>query len=406
MREMKLDTDIIISGGGLVGASAACLLARNGFKVSLIDSVKHDVESINADPRIVALSRASQNILTQAGVWPRIDQKNLGPFCNMEVWDEAGTGRMCFDSAEVCEASLGHILAYRDITHAMEAQMAQTDNLELYRPIKVDIIEQHDDRIVVILEDGRRVQSSLLLIGEGANSPTRRMAEIGFMSDSYEQHAVSCVVRTEKQHEQTARQRFLRSGPLAFLPMANQYESCIVWSTEIPHAQELMQIDEQAFAMELASAFEYKLGNIELISKRFTFPLSKSQADHYCKPRIALIGDTAHTVHPLAGQGANLGLLDIAALTQILLETKQKNRDIGRINVLRRYERWRKGENQNMIRALDLIKELYAYDHKAISWCRNIGMDMIDKTSPVKRMIMQHAMGLVGDVPSLAKTTI
>lgn len=406
MRDAKLDADIIISGGGLVGASAACLLARNGFKVALIDSVKHSVEAINADPRIIALSRASQNILTQAGVWSKIDPNTLGPFRNMEVWDETGTGKMSFDCAEVCEASLGHILAYRDITHAMEAQMEQTGNLQLYRPIKVDIIEQHDDRVVVILEDGRRVQASLLLIGEGANSPTRRMAEIGFMSDSYEQHAVSCVVRTEKSHEQTARQRFLRSGPLAFLPMANEHESCIVWSTDIPHAQTLMQLDEQEFVAELATSFECKLGKVELASKRFTFPLSKSQADHYCKPRIALIGDTAHTVHPLAGQGANLGLLDIAALTQILVETKQKNRDIGRINVLRRYERWRKGENQNMIRALDIIKELYAYDHKVVSWCRNIGMDMIDKTSPVKRMIMQHAMGLIGDVPNLAKTTI
>jgi 2-octaprenylphenol hydroxylase len=321
----------------------------------------------------------------------------------MHVWDENGLGEVNFNSADLGEPVMGYIVEQMIVEQALGSVLNKSDHVSWYRPVEAKLLETEKDKICVGLDDGRQLSASLLVAADGQSSTIRRLAGINFKTHDYHQYALACVVETELPHQQVARQRFLSRGPLAFLPMAQANQCGIVWSTTPEHAAELKAMDEKAFNKTLSEAFAYQVGDIIKTGSRATFSLARAQAEEYCRPRLALVGDAAHRIHPLAGQGANLGLLDVACLAEVILQAKEKGRDIGAFSVLRKYERWRKGENSTMMMTMEGFKYLFENKATVVSWLRNVGMDVFDSMKPVKHEVMKRAMGLAGDLPDIAR---
>lgn len=400
---MKKESDIIIVGGGMVGASFACAAAQQGFSVALLDMTVPDFSSLEheADIRVSAVTRASQAILEAIGAWSVLPPDRLSPYQDMHVWDATGDGEIHFDSADLGEPDLGHIIENGVILQALYRVIAQQPGITLHAPLTVSAIRTQQDAVEVTCEDGRVFSASLLVGADGARSQVRERAGITTRGWAYDQHAVVANVQTELPHQHTAWQRFMPSGPLAFLPLANG-QCSIVWSTSPEQAATLLELDDAAFCVALADAFDHRLGRITHTSRRASFPLRMQHASEYVQPRLALIGDAAHTIHPLAGQGVNLGFADAACLAEVIAAARQAGKAIGAYPVLRRYERWRKGQNVAMMAGMDGFKRLFSNDSSVLGTLRNFGLNLADKITPLKNRIMRQAMGLEGDLPKLA----
>lgn len=411
-----IQTDIIIVGAGVAGASFAAILKDSGIRCALVETevFTHAVgddttlnPGINSDtnisPRVLALSHASKNILQCVGAWDEIPTNCIGLFRKMHVWDEHGLGEVNFNSADISESVMGYIVEQMVVEGALEMVLNKTEHLSWFRPSKAKLLGYEGDKICLSLDDGRQLSAKLLIAADGQSSTIRRLARINFKTHTYHQYALICVVETEHPHGEVARQRFLRNGPLAFLPMNGVNQCGVIWSTTPEHAAELQTMDTAMFSKLLAEAFDYQAGSILKIGTRATFPLARARAETYCRPRIALVGDAAHRIHPLAGQGANLGLLDVASLAELVLQAKEKGRDIGTWSVLRKYERWRKGENSTMMMVVEGFKYLFENKTELVSCLRNAGMDMFDSIRPIKHEVMKRGMGLEGDLPDIAR---
>ncbi len=392
--------DVIVVGAGMVGAALALALGRHDFQVALVDAhaPQLDWSQEGYDIRVSAITRASQNLFASLGAWSLMQAERISPYRDMHVWDAGGDGVIHFDSAEIGEPDLGHIIENRVIVKGLHSCLAGQSNVTPFWPRQPTSLSITDSHAQLVLEDGTALQARLLIGADGARSWVRRQAGISVKGWDYDQVALVTWVKPEKFHQETAWQRFLPSGPLAFLPLTDGYCS-IVWSTSPTHAAQLQAMETERFAQELQAAFENKLGKIEVIGPRAMFPLRSFETQHYVLPRLALVGDAAHTIHPLAGQGVNLGLADMASLVQVLLEARQQQRDIGSEKILRRYERWRRADNRSMLLAMDGFKRLFSTDHALLRWVRNQGLNLTDKTQPIKRLIMQQALGR--DVPRL-----
>ncbi len=400
------DADVVVAGGGIIGASFACLLEQAGLTVILLEAGIRQVSSLKQkDPRVFAITMASEQILKKAGAWRRLHEEDIACFRKMHVWDENGLGEVKFDSAALCKPTMGYIISYQAIADALQERMLDSENIRCIWSVSPAFIKEEEKAIMIGTEDGLIYRTRLVVAADGNNSKLRKLANIDYIKHDYNQSALACIVTTEYPHDEMARQRFLKRGPLAFLPMKDPHQSAIVWSTSPDHAQRLHDMDEKAFRCELAESFGNELGEIKTNTKRVVFPLSRAQASQYTKSRIALIGDSAHSIHPLAGLGANIGLLDAAALAEIVIDTCQRGRDPGRLQVLRRYERWRKGENKNVMYLMDGFKHLFENQHQAVQWIRNFGLDMVDSLPVVKHSIMKRAMGLTGDLPQFARNS-
>lgn len=398
-----MNYDVAIAGGGLVGATLGCALAEAGLRVAVIEA-SEPLPPLGEDfeLRVSAITRASESILRAIGVWDRLVLERAGVFREMHVWDSTGQGSVHFDSADIGSDALGHILENGVIQRALDARMASLETLKLFRPGTVEDVSVAADRISVRLARVR-LHARLLVAADGSRSRVRTLAGIETTGGEYQQQAVVATVRTERWHEETAWQRFLPDGPLAFLPLPEPYCS-IVWSTRPDHAQALLAQSEAAFADALETAFESRLGRVETAGGRAAFPLRHLHARSYISERIALVGDAAHTVHPLAGQGANLGLEDAAALAEIVHAAWSRGRDIGRHANLRPYERWRRGRNRLMEQGLSGFQWLFGSRLEAVRLTRNLGLSMVDRTPPLKRLFMRFASGLDGDRPRMART--
>lgn len=400
----ELDADVIVVGGGIIGGTFACLLGQAGLNVILMDAGLRQVSSLKkTDPRVFAITLASEKILKKAGAWNRLHDEDIAYFRKMHVWDEHGLGEINFDCAAICQSTMGYIISHQAIVDALQEKLLEMDNVRCLWSVSPAFIKEEENAIVLGTEDGLQFKSRLLVGADGHNSKLRSLANIHYKKHDYKQSALGCIVTTEFAHGEIARQRFLKRGPLAFLPMHDPHQSAIVWSTSPDHVQRLTGIDKAGFHFELAESFGHELGDIKDSTERTVFPLSRAQADNYTKSRIALIGDSAHTVHPLAGLGANLGLLDAAMLAEVVVDSSQRDRDPGRLQVLRRYERRRKGENQNVMYLLDGFKHLFESQLQSVQWLRNFGLDTLDSLPVVKHAILRRAMGLKGDLPEYAR---
>ncbi|MCK4864498.1 MAG: UbiH/UbiF/VisC/COQ6 family ubiquinone biosynthesis hydroxylase [Gammaproteobacteria bacterium] len=396
MIKIKTDFDIIIVGAGMVGATLACGLAEEAenLSIAIIDANEpKDWEKDSYDMRVSAITRASQTLFKNIDVWEKIVEQRVTPYQNMFVWDAEGKGKVHFDSADMGEADLGHIIENRVIVKALHQRVAEISNIEFLCPVKIKSINFKDDKTELVLDDKTILSTKLVVGADGTRSWIRQQADIAVKGWDFDQAALVTTVKTEKHHQNTAWQRFLKTGPLAFLPLTDGYSS-IVWSTSPDEAKRLTEISEDDFAKELEQAFESKLGKIESVAGRAVFPLRLFETLNYVKPRLALVGDAAHTIHPLAGQGVNLGLADVASLMTVIVEALNDKKDIGDLKVLRRYERWRRAENRSMLVAMDGIKRLFGSELSVIKDLRNAGLNLTDRITPLKNLLMQQAMGL------------
>jgi len=406
--------DLVIVGGGVVGAALACLAGGKGggppLSVALVEAEEPSpfVLSEPLDLRVIAVSRAAQYILSACGAWPAIRAARVSPYREMRVWDAGGSARgygsIHFDSADLGEPDLGCIVENRLVLSALYDVLGSLAGIEIVRPAAPAAIDFGPDRVVVTLDDGRELAGRLVVGTDGTASRTRRLADLGCRGWSYGQAAVVAHVGTRLPHEATAWQRFLPGGPLALLPLADG-RSSVVWSAPAGRARELMEIPVPDFCDAVAEASDFVLGSVTDSGPRASFPLQASYAPAYVRPRCALAGDAAHVVHPLAGQGANLGLLDAAALAEQIGDAVESGRDPGDASTLRRYERRRKGHNLAMLLALDGAHRLFGSAIGPVGVARRAGLAAVDRAPPLKRRLARRAMGLDGDLPRLARAS-
>ncbi len=399
--------DVLIVGGGMVGATMACLLAELPLRVALLDRGQLQSKPLSAgqafDARVSALTPQSCELLETIQVWQDVLAQRVCGYQSMHVWDAEGTGSISFSARDIDQAELGTIVENNAILAALYKRLATIDNLTLLPGHSVARLERDPAATgganATVYTDGEAcIQARLIIAADGANSPIRELAGFRTREWDYQHHAIVTTVRHELAHEACARQRFLDSGPLAFLPLSgpegSQQQSSIVWSVLPELAAEIMALDDAAFCKRLAQAFEWRLGDVLACERRFSFPLRQRHAIDYVQDTIVLVGDAAHTIHPLAGQGVNLGLLDVLALANELQQGIANGRDIADSKVLQRYQRARMGHNLGMMWVMEGFKHLFSDQALPVRWLRNVGLSSADKVSVVKNQLARRAMGL------------
>lgn len=395
--------DVVVVGAGMVGAALACALGDSRLKVAIIDGRAPAAPLPDEfDLRVSAITLASRTLFENLGAWQAMRARRVAPVEAMQVWE--GGRELVFNAADIGEACLAYIIENGVIQQALTERLRAFTNVQALWPVKIDAIEMNDAAATVTLNDGRRLEARLLIGADGAESAVRRAAGIDTRRRSLEQKAIVATVRTEQPHANIARQHFLSTGPLAFLPLAQANTCSIVWSADTARADALMTLDDAAFTAQLETAFGDRLGRVVSVSRRQALPLALSHARCYSAPRAALIGDAAHTVHPLAGQGVNLGLLDAAVLAEAVLDAAARGRDIGAPALLRRYERARRGGNLEMIATTGGFRYLFGNEQPLLRRLRGAGLGLTERMPPLKRFFMRRAAGLSGELPALART--
>ena len=392
--EITADFDIVIVGAGIVGLTLACFLQNQGLRIAIIYKDAYQIEkNTTSNLRVLALTLASQQLLEQHHVWQRLDDKNYAPFVGMQIWESQQTANLFFDSADTGVVCLGYIVNNSDLEQALHGQAETDKELTWFAPNTLIKLQIDKDQALLTLDSGIELSANLVVGADGAQSQVRQLADMAIKSTDYAQSALIASVETEIAHKQIARQIFLPNGPLAFLPLKNLHHCSIVWSNTPQEVKRLVSMDDKSFCEELTEAFEHRLGKVVSTSLRLSYPLKIQEAEHYIKSGIALIGDAAHTLHPLAGQGANLGIADAQCLAKVILEAKQKQRSIAAFHTLRRYERERRFYNRIMMGSVDGIKHLFANSHPLIQKSRQFGLGMINNLSGLKNIIARYAMG-------------
>ena len=401
---MKREFDLIVVGAGVVGATLAALLRASGLRIAILDARTPPRFDPRAewDLRVFALSPASRHLLDAAGAWDELPAARVCAYTEMHVWDATGRGRIHFDCTDVGAAALGYIAESRLLQHALWRQLERAKNITAVCPAEPEVLRFDPEGAELELHDGTRLRARLLVAADGAESAVRKLAGIETSGASYRQQAVVAHVSTEKPHRNTAWQRFLPSGPLALLPLADGRVS-LVWSLGQPRAGKILELDDQGFCAAVCEASERVLGQMTGTTPRAAFPLQRLRTREYVRSRLALVGDAAHAVHPLAGQGMNLGLLDAAALAEVIRGAHARERDIGDLTVLRRYERMRKDDNLAMIMALDGFKRLFSNEIPPVALLRNAGLSAVNRFTPLKSAFMRRAMGLHVNLPPLSR---
>jgi 2-octaprenylphenol hydroxylase len=393
------DPTVLVAGAGVVGLAVAALLATgrcaDRMRVQVLEArALPRWRAQELDLRVYALSRASQELLERLGVWPNVTARRACAYRRMHVWegeDPAGAA-LEFDSADIGEPDLGHIVEDNLLRTTLADVLAAAPNAELTLGAELESIEVGRREAIVRLRNGGSARGTLVVAADGSDSAVRRLLDLPVMSHSYEQTAVVTHVASALSHRETAWQRFLPGGPLAFLPLSDG-RSSVVWSLPSERAERLIAAEPDAFVAELQAASAGALGALGPCAARAGFPLHALHATHYCAPRAALVGDAAHTVHPLAGQGMNLGLLDAAAIAAVIEDAVLAGEDPGDLKVLRRYERERKGGNLEMLLALDALHRLFQLPGW-IAPLRAAGLKAVDSSGLAKRVLMQRALGL------------
>lgn len=412
MQTEEIACEVLIVGGGMVGLTLALTLAGAGVAVVVVD--REDpatAQSAAFDGRSSAIARGSQQALAAAGLWAEMAAA-AEPIVQIRVSDgRIGLGAsslfLHYDSREVDGGPLGYIVENREIRRVLHDSAARRPCLRLLAPQQALEVVRDAERVEAQLADGGRVKARLVVAAEGRTSPLREAAGIRTTSWSYPQTGIVCTVAHELPHRGVAHEHFLPSGPFAMLPMIDAadgtHRSSIVWTEQSGLAPAVMKLDDPQFAAEIARRFGASLGRLEPIGGRWAYPLSLMHAERYQDRRLALVGDAAHGIHPIAGQGLNLGLRDVAALAEAIVDARRLGLDIGGAAVLERYARWRRLDNLMLIAVTDGLNRLFSNDVAPLRLARGLGLAAVNRLPGLKRFFMGHAMGLVGDVPRLLR---
>ncbi|ALO34167.1 monooxygenase [Colwellia sp. MT41] len=421
--------DVLIVGAGMVGLTLALALRQaSQLKIALVDSSAVTELDESIDVRVSAINVASKNIFTNLGVWSAIEHSRVQDYQHMHIWDKAGLGKLDFSAKDSTswppEDNLGWIIENKVIRHALWQQAELDEGIHFFTDNTLASISHGDSEVFATFVHDNADESATkptppiiakLVVGaDGANSWVRRQMAMAMIFKDYDHHAIIATVECPQGHQNTAWQVFLPTGPLAFLPLKSGQSSAplagklcsIVYSTSPDEAKRLTALDASEFAKELTAASDGKLGDIKLVSERFTYPLTMRLAQDFVKDRVVLIGDAAHTIHPLAGQGVNLGLLDAAALAQTLTaklsEYDESYAEFVNVADLKAFSRWRKSEASEMIAAMAAIKQAFAPQPSPVKLLRGIAMNILNNFAPAKNHLIAQALGIKADLPELA----
>ncbi len=400
--------DVLVVGGGLAGGTFSLALAGQGLKVATIDLENPAAwTDPGFDGRASAIALSSQRVLDAVGIWDVIE-KEVAPIKEIRVADGHSPLFLHYDHTQLGTEPFGYMVENRSIRKALNVLVPKTKNLRYFAPARVAELERDDDGVRAVLDDGTQIEASLVVGCEGRGSPTREGAGIKLTKWSYEQTAIVCTVEHDRPHNFCAQEHFLASGPFAILPLPGTdakpgCRSSIVWTERSDLAPVMMRLSDDDFLEELSLRFGDFMGDLKIIGKRFAYPLTLQFAQSYTAPRLALLADAAHGMHPIAGQGLNMGLRDVAVLAEVLIDAKAAGQDLGSDAVLARYEKWRRFDNTLMLAVTDALTHLFSNDIKPVKLARDLGMAAINQVPPVKKFFMQHAMGTVGELPRMMR---
>lgn len=399
-----IQLDLLISGAGVVGMTLAYALAEQGIKVAIVDSLDLG-NSLNDefDGRSYAISYAPYVMLKTVGLWDKIGAE-AQPINEIHVTDGASPTFLHFDQQELGDGPLGQMVEVRHIRAGLFGAIKDHKNITLLTPDKISKTEKHPGHVFVEFKSGKQMEVSLLIGAEGRGSSLRQQNDIKIRVWDYNQTGIVTTVEHEYDHQGIAHEKFFPAGPFAILPLQNK-RSSIVWCEPPERAKTIMGLPERSFNAELSKKFGSFLGEVNSLGQRWSYPLTMQLADDYTAERFCLIGDAAHGIHPIAGQGFNLGLRDIAALSEVLVDAHRLGGDIGSELVLERYVHWRRADNNILALGMDGLTRLFSNDNPVITFARRAGIAAVEEIPSVKRFFMQHARGTVGKLPRLLRSS-
>ncbi|MGL1956566.1 MAG: FAD-dependent monooxygenase [Colwellia sp.] len=420
--------DVLIVGGGMVGLTLALALRQKSkLSIAIVDNLPVTALAEQPEVRVSAINVASQTIFENLAVWPLIESNRLQSYQQMHIWDKAGLGKLDFSISDLnadvnagekttsANKELGWIIENKVIRNALWEKAQADENITFFTDNKLASLAIGESEVFASFESAQDalqgssqsmcqapIIAKLVVGADGANSWVRKQMDMEMIFRDYDHHAIVATVKCSQGHKNTAWQVFLPTGPLAFLPVFPQNsDSCsIVYSTSPEDSERLINLSPDDFAKELTAASDGKLGVVTLMSERFTYPLTMRLAQDFSKDRVVLVGDAAHTIHPLAGQGVNLGLLDAAALAQTVIALPAQ--DLANQQTLKSFSRWRKSEASDMIVAMEAIKQTFTPQHAGIKLLRGIGLSLLDNFTPAKNILIEQALGLKNNLPHLA----
>lgn len=402
MTEKRHISDVAIVGGGMAGLTTAIGLAMVGMTVTIVDMADADITTDPGfDGRACALSYSTCQLFEALDIWPYMDDF-AQPILEVRVTDGPSLLHAHLDHRDLGEGPLGHMLENRHTRIALYKRLAEMDGITLIAPDKVDTIERNEREITLKTAGGHTITSPLLLGIDGRGSQVRHWAEIKYTKWGYGQDGIVCAIEHELSHGGVAHERFLPSGPFAILPLTGNRAS-IVWTEKDHLTKTIMALPDRSFEAEVARRVGDFLGEVKVVGGRWAFPLTLQFAEQFTADRIALVGDAAHGMHPIAGQGLNLALRGVAALLEVLTDAFRAGQDLGSVTTLRQYEQWRTSDTATLLSVTDVLNRLFSNDITPIRIARDLGLAAVNEMPAVKNLLMSHARGTVGDLPKLLK---
>lgn len=391
--------DIAICGGGMIGLTAACLFLKQGLKIAVLDQSNFQPwDSKQITPRVSALNIASINLLKYLDAWDTIKENRISPYVRMQVWEHGTNQNILFDAADFNLPYLGCIVENNLIVDVLMQRLKNSYGASIFSGTSLSELNHTDNEINLLNDQGENIHCSLLVGADGSESKVRSLSQIDTQKFDYRQEAIVTTVTLSESHQETAWQAFTETGPIALLPLEDGRCS-IVWSCEKDRAKTLMALSDESFCQELSCHFNNRPAQIVGCDKRLSFPLRQHHTETYLSKNIVLVGDAAHITHPLAGLGANIGLMDAASLSQVLEQARANNLEISRHSVLRRYERWRKGENSLVLNLMKGFNDVFSNPSAPLKSIRSSGLGIANQITPLKKQLAQYAMGINGDLP-------